>query len=670
MPNLQEYNKNFPLVSVQELIKNKYTFYIPSFQRGYRWGELEVWDLLCDLAEFVADRNKTQYLLQPLVVRTTDVENCANTEYDVLDGQQRLTTLFVFLQWFKTRYNKTDSFFSIEYAYQKKIQFNAQEGADKGGNPAAGLDWTQSPNHFFICRAYECFDWPKGKRAKTPQQQQVKKILRDPTKLNDIYNILLGKNNTKSVKFIWYDCTKDLRRGKDHDLEAIRFFNKFNDGKIPLTSSDLIKALFVLNAKREDREGTAPSTDLVQTRTNLIISQWDSLEKYFQNATFVTFAFKPHEVKDHYKEEPSIPLDTNSLDELFNFVTHSSVSRQNPLPAYRYFQNKNEMLNADQFSELWQQEVLTGFDDLLKWYEDIACYNCIGWLVYFNKSIKIIREKLADKEHNNIHQKLVNLIGEELLQGKDYAGNDLRGNDLTKKKTWEILLDSADYEENPVLLRKLLLLFNIALYTAEGQKFPFSAYYKDKWDLEHIASQHDKDIPEKYRSDWKNWVYQALKFENPVTAKVQDLLEAIEKPTKKYPNFKALYEGVDAYYAEKYGFGKEEDKHDISNLVLLDEHTNRSYQNAPFPAKLYRIVEKDHKGELILLGTKNAFLHYYSFLPKKPLSEHYEFKDKMDIKSLPNNLLCWELKDREKYRDAIEVTLKDLFDGGYKKWTK
>ena len=664
MPNLQEYNKNFPLVSVQELIKNKYTFYIPSFQRGYRWGELEVWDLLCDLAEFVTDENKTQYLLQPLVVRKTDVENCANKEYDVLDGQQRLTTLLVFLQWFKTRYNKMDSFFSIEYAYQKKIQFYAREGADEGLNLAAELDWTQSPNHFFIRRAYECFEWPKGKHGRTSQQKQVKKILRDSTKLNDIYNILLGKNNNKSVKFIWYDCTKDIRRGTDHDLEAIRFFNKFNNGKIPLTSSDLIKALFVLNAKRENRDGKAPSPDLVQTRTNLILSQWDSLEKYFQNADFVTFAFKPHEIKDHDKEEPSIPLDTNSLDELFNFVTHSSVSRQNPLPAYRYFQNKNEELNAEQFSGLWQQEVLTGFDDLLKWYEDIACYNCIGWLVYFNKSIKIIREKLEDKEHNNIHQKLVNLIGEELLQGKDYAGNDLRGNDLTKKKTWEILLDSADYEENPVLLRKLLLLFNIALYTAAGQKFPFSAYYKDKWDLEHIASQHDKDIPEKYRSDWKNWVCQSLKFENPVTAKVQDLLEAIKEPTEKYPNFKALYEGVDAYYAEKYGLGKDEDKHDISNLVLLDEHTNRSYQNAPFPAKLYRIVEKDHKGELILLGTKNAFLHYYSFLPKKPLSEH------MDIKSLPNNLLCWELKDREKYRDAIEVTLKDLFDGGYKKWAK
>ena len=168
MPNLQEYNKNFPLVSVQELIKNKYTFYIPSFQRGYRWGELEVWDLLCDLAEFVTDENKTQYLLQPLVVRKTDVENCANKEYDVLDGQQRLTTLLVFLQWFKTRYNKTDSFFSIEYAYQKKIQFNAREGADKGLNLAAGLDWTQSPNHFFIRRAYECFEWPKRKRARTP----------------------------------------------------------------------------------------------------------------------------------------------------------------------------------------------------------------------------------------------------------------------------------------------------------------------------------------------------------------------------------------------------------------------------------------------------------------------------------------------------------------------
>ena len=94
------------LKSVNELLGMK--FFIPSYQRGYRWTEQQVKDLLNDVNEFrpetVKDTNeKTWYCLQPLVVKKMDDERkseCKLDEkdwYEVIDGQQRLTTIFIIL---------------------------------------------------------------------------------------------------------------------------------------------------------------------------------------------------------------------------------------------------------------------------------------------------------------------------------------------------------------------------------------------------------------------------------------------------------------------------------------------------------------------------------------------------------------------------------------------
>ena len=70
-------------------------FYIPSFQRGYRWTTLEVKQLVQDLVDFHRDSKETiqdWYCLQPLVVRGD------KNRWVVIDGQQRLTTLFLIIK--------------------------------------------------------------------------------------------------------------------------------------------------------------------------------------------------------------------------------------------------------------------------------------------------------------------------------------------------------------------------------------------------------------------------------------------------------------------------------------------------------------------------------------------------------------------------------------------
>ena len=71
-----------------------YKFKIPSYQRGYKWRKAQVEQLLKDLYEHYQSKN-TFYCLQPLVVKKVKKENY----YKVIDGQQRLTTIYMILKY-------------------------------------------------------------------------------------------------------------------------------------------------------------------------------------------------------------------------------------------------------------------------------------------------------------------------------------------------------------------------------------------------------------------------------------------------------------------------------------------------------------------------------------------------------------------------------------------
>ena len=92
------------LKSVSELLGKK--FFIPSYQRGYRWTEQQVKDLLEDIWEF-SKKKKNEYefyCVQPLVVKQMEESHKERLKldknedwYEVIDGQQRLTTIYLIL---------------------------------------------------------------------------------------------------------------------------------------------------------------------------------------------------------------------------------------------------------------------------------------------------------------------------------------------------------------------------------------------------------------------------------------------------------------------------------------------------------------------------------------------------------------------------------------------
>ena len=92
------------IVSVESLLNKRLHFYVPFYQRGYRWLDEEIKQLLVDMSTW-PEQEDHPYFLQLLVV-------CKNNgKYNIVDGQQRLTTLSLILERIEG-----ESVFDIDYA--------------------------------------------------------------------------------------------------------------------------------------------------------------------------------------------------------------------------------------------------------------------------------------------------------------------------------------------------------------------------------------------------------------------------------------------------------------------------------------------------------------------------------------------------------------------------
>lgn len=178
-----------------------YRFFVPSYQRGYRWGKEEVSALMDDLSVFFDTQTiHHDYCLQPIVVKPRE-----DGSYEVIDGQQRLTTLLLLMQYsdpFKSGGN-----YSIAYATRPDSrEFLHSLNADSPATPEHAED---NPDFHHMALALETMrNWAREHGKDRP----------------DMFNFLSVFR--RRTKVIWYEITS----GKD---ESIDLFRKINVGKIP-----------------------------------------------------------------------------------------------------------------------------------------------------------------------------------------------------------------------------------------------------------------------------------------------------------------------------------------------------------------------------------------------------------------------------------------------------
>ena len=562
---------NLELKPVNDLLGKR--FFIPSYQRGYRWKELQVQQLLDDIWEFRSNaENQTKvafYCLQPIVVSKHINEETQELEWEVIDGQQRLTTLFIILD-----YLKEGLVFLVKEKYIIHYQTRKNSGAFLNNINVAQNE--ENIDYFHFCEVHTA----------------VKKWFadKDGTAKTNFLTTLLNDNETgKNVKVIWYDVSEENISNK----YAIDIFTRLNIGKIPLTNAELIKALFL---KKDNFNEHEASLEQIQ-----IASEWDAIEKQLQNDDFWYFIYTPK--KDvHYE---------NRIEYIFDLMKQKPIDAELHYTFYEFQKDFTTVLSIDKkpdVRKIWL-EIKRYFLTFEEWFNNRELFHLIGYLVTFDTSIRSLKNFSETKTKLQFKKKLHDLV-------KSVA--------IPKPKIEDEVfeLENLSYGDSPI--KKILLLFNIQTILTTNDtdiKFPFHRFKTENWDIEHIRSQTDKNIAPNERKEWMEDIYEYLTGEtwqaetknNSLHTTHQEIIGQLtmllSSATVTEGEFFKLYDSVKTAFREK---NEPVDKDSINNLALLDAKTNRSYGNAMFPIKRNTIIKNDMTGVFVPICTKNVFLKSYS----------------------------------------------------------
>ena len=589
---------------------SEFTFVIPSQQRGYKWTPKNVEELLKDLWEFTKQKTKNIYCLQPIAV----VKN-GECEYEVLDGQQRLTTLFLLYKYL-TQKNAYTLNFERDSNECDKSRWKFLNDIDKEEK----FDDSQI-DRFYITRAYETikkfFESFEKNQPSVFADSEKKDIKQRFRSLLDA-SLLDASRSQKSVQVIWYETPKE----KAHET-----FRNLNSGKISLTNTDLIKALLL------NRVNGLPAN-----QHETVARQFEEMEQTLK--------------LDHFwhmlsSEVPKYPH--TRMDLLFNVVANveEKEAQIDYRTSFRWFAEEDEKLSLEQ---KWQQ-VRHTFLRLYDMYMDMYSYHYIGFLTYYKTgdSIKRLHELISDNEKmdkNEFIEKLRGDIKKAINPNDQKQIEDYSYTDSSRKELRELFL----LHNIETLLQRYQTLKNSEQYKLqhEYEQFPFELLYKQSWDIEHIASQTTNELKnEKDREDW----LKSVKADYP--SSFNDNENTSEK-TKDKKDFDKLYEEIINYIKkENQDYIEEDNKNNIGNLVLLDKHTNRSFHNSLFPRKRRIVIMADG---LASENDKeqNVVRQFIPICTKQCFTKAYNKKSNVKLGE-------WSKDDADAYLNDIKEKLNKYF---------
>ena len=570
------------------------TFIIPYLQRAYKWKEKQAKQMLEDFSEFLK-QEKTYYCMQPLAV-----VKIGDNKYELLDGQQRLTTLLILWRiLFEDDKEKNTS-----YPYKFEYERDSSESN------------TLLNRYSFITESDEI---KKGEHRNIDEYYMSKVygaikqyfIDNSDNKKEDFKKLLKGEG--KHILFLWYEVNEE---------EKHTTFAHLNSGKIELTCSELIKAVLLSDCNKEslDNNGLPDKS--------LVAAQYAEMEEAFNDDRL------------WYMLQTDEPLYNGSrMDLLFNMVLNISRKTYEADPKAAFYEVYTE--KKVDLSKFWK-DCRAYFVRIMDLYKNPYTYHYMGYLTYTEGNNKIDDWVEAYKESG---------LKGCIEQLKSKVRESISGLGDFEKITYS--------DTSKATLRKIFILHNIQTilihYEAikkanlglrfSYEQFPFELLYSQRWDIEHIASQTENPLTK--QMDFKDWIA-SVKADYPeIFAQRPELNNEIDLFEKDYKieKFKQIYNEI-VGSAEK---NSPQNKDGLGNLVLLDSHTNRSYHNS-----LYK-----RKRKIILAASNidNQNNEYQvTYIPRCTLNVFLKtYNTGMDV-----NLVEWTQDDYNKYLGDIKEKLEQI----------
>ena len=640
------------LLAIPELCNKN--FFIPDYQRGYRWGEIQIRQMLEDIYSFIYDKNAAGsfYCLQPVVVKKMTPDEVAanklesafdnNTWYEVIDGQQRLTTIRIILALESQidRFNKMR--FNMYYQTRPelgklfdKLRIDEEDERfivkfDNDNDQCNDIDSWHIHN-----AANKILDWfQNGSGYFKPSIQEFKGGFYE--------NFSNTKEKDKSVQVIWYElCDKS---------DPYEMFKRLNDKSISLNNAELIRGMFLsdsavykgeellLSQFDEDVRPIVEKRELARKQSH-IIEEWDIIEKQLWDDKFWSFIKKEKNSDDY----------SCRIEYIFDLISKKTSNQKDSLYTYLEFDG---MLKSGAVKDLWDLwlKVETYFSLLIAWYNDRYYYHKIGFLTTELGSSVLI-EMLS--ESTNVSKKEF----KKTIEGRiNSAIHD-------KKKPGRKILDYT-YKDDYNMLKRVLFLYNVETTYKQGLEFfPFERYKDYEWTLEHIHAQNSERIDHSIKDKWVEWfdenkkVLERLSSRLPNDENLTLLISFFNNEYNRLINYKDKYTFNDVtkvfdlvlkYFNDLSAQeGTPTVMHGISNMALLSGSTNASIGNSVFEVKRQMIMDDDARGNYIPLCTRKVFLKYYN---------------KNDKNFTVQQNFYWSDKDRKHYLEDIKEVLKPYID--------
>lgn len=577
-------------------------YLIPYYQRGYRWDVENVEALLDDIHNFIQSKEE-KYCLQPIVV-VPNIDENDHTIWEVIDGQQRLITMFIIFQFLnKPRY-------SIIFGQRTKSTDFLKNLSDSTYNH-------DSPDFHFMSQASD----------------KVKKWFDNKTKndvgyIDDFYSTM-----TKRVQVIWYQI-EELKSCEeeegDNEIEnkKIDIFNRLNIGKIPLTDAELIRALLLSKIKfgLSERESIMRQAE--------ISNEWHQIEIELRNDEFWYF------LNNKSKDDA-----TSAIELIFKLIATDNTKKYS---TYLWFEKQirsdNENAEKENALALWSK-TKDYFNKMKYWFSNDNLYHFLGYILTINdNSISTLRRILEN----------ANCKKDEF---KKWAFDEI------KESLVEVDLENLTYDKNYKNLKNVFLLHNVIttdnLNIAQKNRFPFNLYKEINndggWSIEHIHAQQSQEMKEeKAIKKWLEDTYKAIENINNIekeikkidkNGKEQYILEVVTIDNDLKKEVKNLLEAdkinTDVFNLLKdklIKFFESDSLHVLDNLALLSKKDNSSLNNSIFPVKRNKIIQMEKEGKYIPVTTRNVFFKYYNESDLQPF--------------------YWSKSDKKNYVENIKDILK------------
>lgn len=553
--------------SVSEIFNDsqlKQIYYnIPDYQRGYEWGENNVRLLLEDLKKFldkiyISDTDKFLddklfYCLQHITIISKD-----NGEYyNVVDGQQRLTTIAIILAYFgkadllkgKLKYSSredTGEFLNNEIFTRKYWEQNDKE------------EDVKHKDEFYIRAAANMVQtWDKEQTWNSNQRKRYIEILLNRTKL--IVNVVSGNEEM--------------------------IFANINGAKAELDGADLLRAVQITHSSKEKYEITHSdnSNEVNEYRVKMGMLL-DEINNWCGQKDVRTFLGRF--LKDDSFDKSGFNEKLYPINYLYRMMYEMHPDNNMPFE-FRFFEYGLDIKGNGVGDDNWEMYIelkrIYGF--VRDWYESDEIYHYLSYLFSNFKSkvnfVAIYKTWENSKGKLSFITELKKEISKYILE--IYSSDGENNEEPAKEKLKNVLANlSFSWYHNKESLVKILILLDVIYSCKSKYRLPINYFVSKGEDIEHIGCQTPNEEDLNNREKWLEYIKKLNDYKFDIDKGRLD--EWWEKLLKEQEVIDDVTSNI-IDELNSYGLNS------IGNLVLLHSSQNRSYRNASFNTKKSIIIE-------------------------------------------------------------------------------